>query len=544
MIWKRLIVLPTKSRTASQQEIQNEQPVARNDSYLQLTSPQQQTWDWLSYAGYWGIPNMTVWTWSTGGALGALGLSSGEIMAAITVGNIIICLYICLMSVPGTKYRIGYSLSQRLPFGPCGSFLAVIIRFILSLIFFGAQAWLGGISVGVALKGFSHRYFKMKNTLPGGAEMTTDNLIGFVIFLVIQAACLFSRPDRFDLPLILSCGVTFICFTAVLAVCLQKNHGIGSTFYERYELENSRTGWMWMYAMAIWYGAISPEITNLSDYSRYAKSSTHMVIGTCAAVMLVGTFVPLAALICASATSEIYGKAYWNPTDILCQWLEDRYSTSHRVAAIICGLVFALSQLTFNVVSNGFPGGMGLSLVFPNFINVTSGSLITAMLSWAVQPWRFFATSSTFLVTMSSFGIITTPIIAIASADYYVIRRGVINVHELLQQRLNFFAFESYNLLGIISLVITLALGLPGLIAENSKSSIPLGFMNYFYGSTLFAFVTPALLYLLLCYLFQFIRGPSKVDGLPSVEGSTVDESRLQKDRSRTSGCYLGEVYG
>lgn len=541
MIWKRLAVLPTESRTASQQEIQDEQPIETDDYHLQLTPPQQQTWDWLSYAGYWGIPNMTIWTWSTGGALVALGLSSGEIMAAITVGNIIICLFICLMSLPGTKYRIGYALSQRLPFGPCGSFLAVIIRFILSVIFFGAQAWLGGISIGVALKGLSHSYFKMKNTLPKGAEMTTDSLIGFVVFLVIQAACLFSRPDRFDIPLILSCGVTFICFTAVLAVCLQKNQGIGSLFYESYELENAKAGWMWMYALAIWYGALSPEITNLSDYSRYAKTTTHMVIGTCAAVMLVGTFVPLAALICASATFEVYGKAYWNPTDILCQWLDDEYSASHRAAAIICGLVFALSQLTFNVVGNGFPGGMGLSLMFPKFINVTRGSLITAMLSWAVQPWRFFTSSSTFLVTMSSFGIITTPIIAIASADYYLIRRGVINVEELLQKQLDFLALRSYTLQGIVPLIITLALGLPGLIAEDTKGSIPLGFMNYFYGSTFFAFVTPALLYLLACYLFRIVEVSHKADGLSGVENSNGGDSKLLKERSRTSGCCLGE---
>lgn len=469
---------------------------------LEPMPPHRRIWGFLSFFGYWGIPNLTIWTWSTGSALVSLGLSIGHIMGALTLGNLLICIYTCLNSNPGLKYHVGYTMCQRMIFGIYGSGLGILVRIILSIIFYGAQAWLGGLCVVVTLSSLSESFLNLTHKLHG-VQMALRDFIGFLIFQIIQMGFFFFKPERLNNANNIACLITSIAFIVILIICLVKNDGPGPL----YDLPNKtdNVGWMWLYAITIWYGALSPDITNQCDYSRFASGERSTYLGIITAIMITGTFVPLASLLVVSTTVEMYQEAFWLPTDLCLSWLRESYSPGIRAGNFFLGLCFMSSQLTFNVLANGFTGGMDLAGILPQYINIRRGATITALLSWCVQPWNFYNTSSTFMSVMSSFGVVITPIIAITVCDFYLIRNATLPISELYSTSpTGSFYFQSgINFRALIVWIISIFPGIPGLInSVKANPKIPIGFDNFFYGSALFLFILPFGLYYLVCYVF------------------------------------------
>lgn len=325
-----------------------------------------------------------------------------------------------------------------------------------------------------------------------------------------------------------SCFITIFAFIGVFVSCLAKNGGPGEIYYEKVEMSKLRIGWMWLYSMTIWYGALSPDITNQSDFARFASSKKKMYAGIISSIMVTGTIVPMFGLICASATKDLYGTEMWLPTDIVLEWLHSDYSSGLRAASFFLGFAFAASQLSFNVLANGFAGGMDLAGVFPKFINIRRGAFLTALLSWVVQPWNFYNTSSTFINVMSSFGVVVTPIIAIIAADFHVIRRAKIPLRDLYTTALDgtFYFTRGFNFRAIITWLVTTIPGIPGIAASVQVTKVPAGFNHFFYGSILFSFLCPFILYISVCKLFPF-KNPGVNDEYDHFNAFTLEECSL-----------------
>lgn len=467
--------------------------------------PHRRIWGIWSFFGYWGVPNITIWTWSTGSAMLSLGLNIGHTMGALTLGNIIICTYTCLNSTPGSRFHIGYTVCQRMIFGIYGSGIGILLRIFLSIVFYGSQSWLGGLGFVVMFSSWSKSYLDMADTFPASLAMTTRDFIGFLIFQIVQYFFFLLKPEQMNSYINFSCIITMIAMIGVFITTLVKNGGPGPIYYEKVTLSPLRTGWMWLYSMTIWYGALSPDVTNQSDFSRFASTPRKMYIGIISSVMITGTIVPLMGLLCASATLELYGSSIWLPTDICLQWMTRDYSAGSRAASFFCGFAFMSSQLTFNVMANGFAGGMDLAGVLPRYINIRRGAIITALLSWVTQPWNFYNSSSVFITVMSSFGVIVTPIIAIIVGDFHIIRKGKIPVSDLfsIEKDGTFYFTRGFNFRAVGVWICGWAPALPGLIdAVSPISSLPEGMRNFFYGNVVFGFLCPLILYVIICKIW------------------------------------------
>lgn len=200
----------------------HEKPNALQNPDLEPMPPARRVWGFWSFFGYWGVPNITIWTWSTGSAMMALGLNIGHIMGALTLGNIIICTYTCLNSGPGSKYHIGYTVCQRIIFGVYGSGIGIMIRIILSIVFYGSQSWLGGLGMVVLYSSLSEKFLNLKDTFPENLAMTTRDFLGFLSFQILQLFFYFMKPERMNKYVNFSCFITIFAFIGVFVSCLAK----------------------------------------------------------------------------------------------------------------------------------------------------------------------------------------------------------------------------------------------------------------------------------------------------------------------------------
>ncbi|KAA8917557.1 hypothetical protein TRICI_000250 [Trichomonascus ciferrii] len=467
--------------------------------------PSRRIWGIFSYIGYWGTSNFCASTWTGASSLLSLGLNVPQAMGVIVVANAFSTCLAVINAWPGSKWHIGYTISQRVIFGIYGSNIGILVRVILSIVWFGSQSWLGGLCVTAIISSWSKNYLNMKNTFPESVHMTSRDLIGFLIFQIILIPCLCFKPEKWAKPIIITSITTFFGMLGTCIWACTDNGSAGPLMDSSVGVKGSALAWAWVNGITSWYGSQSAGITNQSDFTRFSKRKYAAVPGTIFALMVNGTIVPLFGVLAASATLGKYGTQYWNPIDITMLWLETDYTPKARAGAFFAALSFLGSQLSLNVIGNGFAGGMDMAGLFPRYINIRRGALATALLSWVVQPWTFYNTSSTFLAVMGSFSVFMAPMIGVIISDFFFVRKRRLVLSHLYTSDPDgtYYYWRGFNFRGILTWVVVFTPALPGLITS-ANPNIPVndGIYKYYQGNLIFGFFEALVLYKVICLIW------------------------------------------
>ncbi len=275
----------------------------------------------------------------------------------------------------------------------------------------------------------------------------------------------------------------------------------GPLVHIKSSVPSSGAGWVWLYGITSIYGGVASGLANSPDYSRFARHKNDPVLGTIFAYVVLGTLIPLMGIMSTSSLRAKYGTNYWNPVDILDMWMTDyNYSAVNRAAVFFVALGFLGGQTTLNLVGNGFAGGIDIAGLLPKFFDVKRGSLLVALLSWAVQPWNFYNSDSTFVTVMGSFSTFMSPLIGVMLCDFYIIRKRNIKLGDLytISPAGAYYYFHGFNIRALFVWLVTSAIGLPGLINNaNSNIKIGTGLSNYYTGNAFFGLVIAGVWYYL-----------------------------------------------
>ncbi|KAJ9317377.1 hypothetical protein DTO271D3_2198 [Paecilomyces variotii] len=450
--------------------------------------PSRRTWGYIAFLGFWGITNLTAVSWTTGSSLLSTGLSVWETMVVLVIGQGLVTCLALANGWTGAEWHIGFTVAQRVTLGIYGSYIGIVIRIVLSVV-----CW-------------SHSFLTTKNTLPESAHMQTRDLIGFLIFQVISFPLMLIRPEKSKNPVAVSNIIAF-CVLAGIAIWGGKEGGVGPLLHQgQKDLSSSERAWAWLYGITSVIGSLCAGIMNQSDYSRFAVRPKVQVPGTSFSLFVLGVIVPLMGNVTASATVTIYGgDPIWNPVDIIFKWMTEEYNAKSRAAAFFSGLALTCAQLSMNILGNGFAGGMDLAGLFPKFINIRRGCVITALLSWVVQPWLMYNTSSTFVAAMSAFSVFLAPLTGIMICDYFFLRKQRIQLSALYTRDPGgaFWYTLGVNWRGVLTWVVCFAPALPGMIAELSGTvKVSKGATYYYYANHIFGWCEAVFLYYVLSKIF------------------------------------------
>lgn len=468
--------------------------------------PDRRIWGPLDFLYYWLITNVTLSAWSSASSLLSLGLNVGETMGIIVVGNIFIALLALLNAAPGGYYHIGYTVLLRVAFGIYGSYVGVVVRIVLSIVWYGSLSYLGSQCLNCVLSLWSPKYMHMANTLPNSAALTTKDLVGFLLFQILLLPLLTIKPEKISRFMVAASLVTLVTFVSITCWAVVANGGNGPLMKSYTPMLSYEKSWAWIYGLSSWYGSLLSGVANQSDFTRFSKSPWVSLWGTCVALMVVGTCVPLMGIVSALALKSHYGAELWTPHSILQAWLEHSYSPGARAAATFAGIFLVFSQIVFNTLANGFAGGMDLAGILPSVFDIRRGAILTALLSWAVQPWRFYNTSLTFVVVILSFSVFMLPLVGIIVSDFWVINRKQVKLSHLYTADTSgvYWYQHGFNLRALFVWLLCFAPGLPGLVeGADPKVSISEGAKRFYQGSAIFEFFMAFTLNLILARVFD-----------------------------------------
>ncbi|KAL1986896.1 hypothetical protein VTN96DRAFT_5313 [Rasamsonia emersonii] len=459
-------------------------PIDQN-SYYQNTAwcnrdlipipPERRTWGIWGYFGYWTVSGSCISAWSTGSTLLAFGLSPREAIGCVIAGGLLTGLLAVACGWMGEKHHIGFTVASRFSWGMRGSYFPVLIRIFVACMWFGMQSYWGGqatrVLIGAIIPGFAH----MKNFFSESSHLATNDFIGMLIWYAAFVPLVLVKPERLQVPF----AVSFVLFATscfgILIWAVVNAHGPGSMFTTTPSTINP--GWGIMYGITAILGAWGAGTLGQSDWTRYANRRFAPTLSQLVAAPVTIAVTAVVGIVVTSAANDLLGQVVWNPIYLLAD-IQEYYHSSGRARAgvFFASLGMVSTQLAISVVLNSVSTGMDMAGLCPRYINIVRGSYIMAIIGICTQPWQLLSAATKFLSVLSGFGVFMAPLTGVLLADYHIVRRHRLNLHDLYTGNPSsiYWYFHGFNWRGPVAFVAGMWALLPGLIATvNNDTNNP-----------------------------------------------------------------------
>jgi NCS1 family nucleobase:cation symporter-1 len=266
----------------------------------------------------------------------------------------------------------------------------------------GIQAYFGALAVVIIIGAVIPGFHNMTNTLPVSAGITTQDLIGLIVYTVIYLPILwFVPPHQIRKCLYPSFIMITATFIGIVAWIVHENGGTGSFVSSPIVLSKSQRAFRMVQCISSVSGTWGGAAERISDWTRFEKKRGAANPGMMFALPVSVTLVALIGVVIATATTEKYGTAIWNPLVLLTLVQTTTYTPLCRAATFFAGCGLLSSQIFINMSQNTIPYGMDVAALFPRYLSMKRAAVIVTLMSVAVNPWRFLGQAYIFITVLS-----------------------------------------------------------------------------------------------------------------------------------------------
>lgn len=422
---------------------------------LAPTSPEQRTWRWYHYAALWVGMVMCIPAYTLGAGLINAGMSWRQAVGTVFLGNLIILAPMLLIGQVGARYGLPYAVFARAAFGTRGGQLPAFLRAIVACGWYGIQTWFGGLML-YTLAGF----FLGPSLAEADVPLLGTTLGHLACFLAFWAAQFYfvlhglgsiRNLETFTAPVKI-----LICFL-LLWWAHDKAGGFGPILDRPARIPEGGFGAVFWPSLTAIVGFWATLALNIPDFTRFAKSQRDQVIGQ--SIGLPGPMGLLSALavFVTSATVVIYGQALWDPVDLAA-----RMTGGGVVLALT---ILLIDTVSVNLAANLVGPAFDFSALDPKRISYRTGGFITAGIALLMMPWKLLASTNGYIFTwLIGYSALLGPIAGILIVDYYVLRRGRLEVDDLYREEGAYRYRNGWNPAALAALALGVAPNLPGFL--------------------------------------------------------------------------------
>ncbi|KAL2829078.1 permease for cytosine/purines, uracil, thiamine, allantoin-domain-containing protein [Aspergillus pseudoustus] len=496
--------------------------------------PSMRKWTVISFIGYWISDCFSVANWQLASSIIAIGLSWKESLGMVALGFFILSIVIALNGAVGAIYHVPFPVVARAGWGFWGSYLPIVSRLILGVFWFAINSVNGGNAVVVMLGAIWPSFLKIPNGIPEGEGITTQGMVGFLLFWLLQIPFLLVHPNQLRWLFLVKSIIVPAGWIAMLIWAFVAIPDGGDLFAQKSQLTGSSYSWAMMSALTAVIGNYAALSVNQADFSRYSRVSPRWHILYVFLLPAFFTFIAFIGIAVSSAGQAKYNTESipWDPNVLVGLW-------SNRACRFFAAFTFALAALGSNISANSISAANDFAALAPQYLTIRRGQLLCAIIAWCLVPWKILASAGNFLNFMSAYAIFLGPIAAIMVCDFWIIKRRKYDCVALYQPRGIYRYTRGYNVHALVAFVFGTTPSLPGLIhSVNSNVRIGAGVHPYEFG-WLLGFFGSAVVYLGLDWLVPYreakisaavfaddILGESADAGAESVESEIITKDQ------------------
>ncbi|GAC1658421.1 MAG: NCS1 family nucleobase:cation symporter-1 [Candidatus Elarobacter sp.] len=393
-------------------------------------------WAASRFASLWIGMCLCIPTYSLASGMISLGMNWWEAVLTIFVGSGVVLVPILLVAHAGTRYGFPYPVFARLWFGTRGAHVPALARAIIGAGWFGINSWFGGSALDAILA----------RVVPAWTGFGAHQWFAFGAFWLLNVGIAMRGPQAIGRLAAVAAPTLAVAASALFVWGMSAAGGVGPMLAAPATLHG---GAFWAAFLPSVIGVVAFWATlalNIPDYSRYAVTQRAQIRGQLVMpfVMAVFSFIGIAVT---SATLAVYGKALWNPVDLIVKF--------PTVVVLVGGIVVILSSITINVGANVMAPARAFENLWPSRITFAGGAILTGLLSLLMQPWYVLSTFATYVFTwLGTYGTLLGPFDGIAIADYWLVRELRLDLLGLYTHDRRYDYAVGWNVRAISALIV------------------------------------------------------------------------------------------
>ena len=400
---------------------------------------------------------------------------------AIGLGSVVVFFLMNLVGIAGARTGVPYPVLARASFGTFGANIPALIRAVVACFWYGAQtSAASGAIVALLTRNQGMMDFHTNNHMLGHSTL---EVISYLVVWALQLLIIQNGMEtvrRFQDW----AGPAVWVMMLLLAVVLVAKSGtisFGSDIpAEKLAAATADAGIpgapgslaALAAVAATWVTYFAALYLNFCDFSRYAPDEATVRRGNLWGLPINLVLFSLVAGITTTAAYTVYGELLLHPDQISAKF-------DNWFLAALAAITFAVATLGINVVANFVSPAFDFSNVFPRKIDFKKGGYIAAGIALVLYPFAPWNGSAAHFVGL--IGSTMGPIFGIMMVDYYLIRKGKLDVNALYQENGEFKFDNGWHVNAFIALIIG---ALFSTILPNFTSILPAwwGVYGWFFG--------------------------------------------------------------
>jgi NCS1 family nucleobase:cation symporter-1 len=368
------------------------------------------------------VHNLGNYTFAAG--LLVLGMNAWQIFSSLLVGFALIYVGMNLMGRIGQRTGVPFPVVSRISFGVWGANVPALIRAVIAIMWYGIQTYLASVAVDILLL----------TAWPGLTSWTHHSFIGlnalgwisFLTLWVVQALII-SRGMESVRKFQDFCGpAIWIVMIALAGWILVKAHWHIPLATSPTSVSTGEQVRQWFGAIGLILATYGTLMLNFGDFSRFAPDERTVRRGNFWGLPINSTAFALVSVIVTAGSIKVFGKAITDPAELIAK-------VHHPVVMVIGALTFAIATMGVNIVANFVSPAYDLANVWPQKITFRVGGLISTAAALLVTPWNLFSNPTVVNYFLGGLGAFLGPLFGIIMVDYYLVKRGRIDVAQLFR---------------------------------------------------------------------------------------------------------------
>jgi len=428
---------------------------------LAPTKAEGRRWGRYSIFALWtnDVHNIANYSFAIG--LYALGLGGWQILLSLGIGAALVYCFMNLSGYMGQKTGVPFPVISRISFGIHGAQIPALIRAVIAIAWFGIQTYLASVVFRVLLTAFhpgfpdyDHSSIRALSTPCGG--WLRGDLVGFRALRTALSPGLAGTAHDSILG---RSSLGWVCFVAIWLVQL----GIlayGMEMVRRYEAfagpvilltvaalaawmyfqANATIAWsireplsggeMWRNIFAggaLWLAIYGTLILNFCDFARSSPCRKTIKVGNFWGLPVnILAFAAITVLLC-GAQFQINGRIIESPTEIIA-------SIPNTFFLVLGCLAFLIVTVAVNIMANFVAPAFVLSNLAPKYLTFRRAGLISATIAVLILPWNLYNSPLVIVYFLSGLGALLGPLYGVIMVDYWLVRKGQVNVPQLYSE--------------------------------------------------------------------------------------------------------------
>jgi NCS1 family nucleobase:cation symporter-1 len=220
-------------------------------------------------------------------------------------------------------------------------------------------------------------------------------------------------------------GIAFFIWAIVRA------KGIGPIVHQSGTASGSALGWLMVRGIMSAIANFATLIVNDPDFARFARKPSDAFLPQLITIPVGFAITSFIGIIVSSSSTVIFGKAIWNPLNLLESFLEEDAGHAQRFGVFIIAAAFTLAQLGTNIAANSISAGTDMTALAPRWISIRRGGYICALVGLVMCPWQLLKDTNSFTTYLSAYSVFLSSIAGVMICDYYCVRKGYLQIKDL-----------------------------------------------------------------------------------------------------------------